>query len=104
MRTILAALAITTIFAAVVLLAVLRAECGGQVTGRGRGSRVMAGGRCAAAGVIPSTTFRAWQLAAAGWIRRLVPFGPIRRPLPPGSVPGHPESMTAALPAEQERA
>jgi hypothetical protein len=81
----------------------LIAEYGWQVTRWQRGPRLMACRRCAAAGVIPSTTFRAWQLAAAGWIRRWVPFGPIRRPLPPGLGAGHPESMTAALPAEQER-
>jgi hypothetical protein len=61
----------------------------------------MACRRCAAAGVIPATAGRAWRLAAAGWIRRWVPFGPIRRPLPLGLGPGHPESITA-LPAEQE--
>ena len=31
----------------------------------------------------------------------MVPFGPVRRPLPAGLGPGHPESMTA-MPAEQE--
>jgi hypothetical protein len=38
----------------------------------------------------------------AGWLRRLVPFGPVRRPLPPGTGPGHPESLTAELPLEDE--
>jgi hypothetical protein len=82
----------------------LIAEYGWQVTRLGRGPRLMACRRCAAAGVIPATTFRAWRLAAAGWIRRWVPFGPIRRPLSPGLGAGHPESMTAVLSAEQERA
>jgi hypothetical protein len=41
-------------------------------------------------------------LAMAGWVRRLVPFGPVRRPLPPGSGPGHPEALTAELPVEDE--
>lgn len=81
----------------------LPADYGWQVMRLRRGPRLMTCRRCAAAGVIPSTTFRAWRLAAAGWIRRLVPFGPIRRPLPPGIGVGHPESMTADLPAEQER-
>ena len=63
----------------------------------------MACRRCAAAGVIPATAGRAWLLAAAGRIRRA---GAVRAasaaPLPAGLGPGHPESMTAALPAEQE--
>ena len=42
------------------------------------------------------------MLIAAGWVRRLVPFGPVRRPLPPGPRPGHPESLTADLPPEDE--
>jgi hypothetical protein len=33
----------------------------------------------------------------------LVPLGPVRRPVPAGLRPGHPESMTTVLPAEQER-
>jgi len=57
---------------------------------------------CAAAGVIPSGAFRGWRLAAAGWIRRVVAFGPFRRPLPAGLAQGHPESLTAELPPEQE--
>ena len=66
------------------------------------GARLMACRRCAAARVIPATAGRAWLLAAAGRIRRLVPFGPVRRPVPAGLAAGHPESMTAVLPAEQE--
>jgi len=62
----------------------------------------MACRRCAAAGVIPATVFRGWLLAVAGWARRLVPFGPVRRTLAASPGPGHPESMTAELPPEQE--
>ncbi len=62
----------------------------------------MACRRCAAAGVIPGTPGRAWLLAVAGWLRRLVPFGPARRPTPAVPLSGHPESMTAVLPADQE--
>ena len=83
-------------------LAQLPADYGWQVTRTRMGPRLMACRRCAAAGVIPATARRAWLLAAAGRIRRLVPFGRIGAPLPPGLGPGHPESMTAALPAEQE--
>ncbi len=57
---------------------------------------------CAAAGVISGAEFRGLLLAAAGWVRRLVPFGPVRRPLPPGPGPRHPESLTAELPADDE--
>jgi hypothetical protein len=83
-------------------LAQLPADYGWQVTRLPRGPRLMACRSCAAAEVIPATAGRGWLLATAGWIRRLVPFGPVRRPLPPGPGPGHPESMTAVLPAEQE--
>jgi hypothetical protein len=55
-----------------------------------------------AAGVIPTGAFRGWLLAAAGWVRRVVPFGPVRRPPPPRPGPGHPESLTAELPPEDE--
>jgi hypothetical protein len=57
---------------------------------------------CAAAGVIPAGAFRGWLLAASGWVRRVVPFGPVRRPLPPRPGRGHPESLTAELPPEDE--
>ena len=80
----------------------LPAGYGWQVTRSRRGSRLMVCRRCAAAGVIPAAPGRAWLLAAAGRIRRVVPFGPIRRPLPPDPGPAHPESVTTALPAEQE--
>jgi hypothetical protein len=57
---------------------------------------------CAAAGVLPAGEIRGLLLAMAGWVRRLVPFGPVRRPLPPGPGPGHPESLIGELPAEDE--
>jgi hypothetical protein len=80
----------------------LPADYGWQVAWISVGPGLMVCHRCAAAWVMPVTVGRAWLLLAAGWIRRLVPFGPIRRRLPPGPGPGHPESMTAVLPAEQE--
>jgi hypothetical protein len=80
----------------------LCADYGWQVAWRSVGPGLMVCRRCAASGVIPVTVGRAWLLLVAGWLRRLVPFGPIRRPLPPGPGPGHPESMTAVLPPEQE--
>jgi hypothetical protein len=66
------------------------------------GHPLMACRACAAAGVIPAGAFRGWLLAAAGWVRRLVSFGPIRRPLLPGPGQGHPESLTAGFPPEDE--
>jgi uncharacterized protein (TIGR03382 family) len=63
---------------------------------------LMACRACAAAGVIPAGAFLGWLLAVAGWVRRLVPFGPIRQPLLPGPGEGHPESLTAELPPEDE--
>lgn len=83
-------------------VAQLPADYGWQVTRLRMSPRRMACQRCADAGLIPATASRAWLLATAGWIRRYVSFGPVRRPLPPGLGPGHPESMTAVLPAEQE--
>ena len=77
-------------------------DYGWQIKALRFGPRLMACRACAAAGVIPAGAFRGWLLAMAGWVRRLVPFGPIRRPLPPGPGPGHPESLTAELPAEDE--
>jgi hypothetical protein len=79
-------------------VAQLPADYGWQVTRFRMGPRLMACRRCTAFGVIPATVSRAWLLAAAGWIRHLVPFGAIRR----GLGPSHPESMSAALAAEQE--
>lgn len=78
----------------------LPADYGWLVRPRPLGRPLMACRTCAAAGVIPAGAFRGWLLAAAGWVRRVVPFGPVRRPLPPG--PGHPESLTADLPPEDE--
>jgi hypothetical protein len=80
----------------------LPTDYGWQVRSRGLGRPLMACRRCAAAGVIPAGALRGWLLTTAGWLRRLVPFGPVRRPLP--SAPGlrHPESLTAELPPEDE--
>jgi hypothetical protein len=83
-------------------LAQLPAGYGWQVRPRRLGRPLMACRRCAAAGILRATAGRAWLPAAAGGIRRLVPFGPIRRPTPAGLTLGHPESTTAVLPADQE--
>jgi hypothetical protein len=83
-------------------LAQLPADYGWQVRSRRLLRSLMVCHRCAGAGAIPATAGRAWMLAAAGWVRRFVPFGPVRRALPPGLVTGHPESMTAPLPQVQE--
>jgi hypothetical protein len=64
--------------------------------------RLMVCRRCATAGVIPATAGRAWLMAAAGRIRRYVPLGPVRRPMPAGLGPGHPESINAVLPPDEE--
>jgi hypothetical protein len=80
----------------------LPADYGWQVRSRTLGRPLMACRRCAAAGVIPASASKAWLLVLAGWVRRLVPFGPVWRPLPPGPGPGHPESLTAELPQEDE--
>jgi hypothetical protein len=77
-------------------------DYGWQVRSFRFGRPLMACRACAAAGVIPASAFRAWLLAAAGWVRRLVPFGPIRRPSLPGPGQGYPESLTADLPPEDE--
>jgi hypothetical protein len=77
-------------------------DYGWQVCSCSFGLRLMACRACAAAGVIPARTFGALLLASAGWVRRLVPFGPVRRPLPPGPGRSHPESLTAGLPPEDE--
>jgi hypothetical protein len=77
-------------------------DYGWQVCSCRFGLRLMACPACAAGGVIPAGTFRGWLLAAAGWVRRMVPFGPVRRPLPPGPGRGHPESLTAGLRPEDE--
>ena len=83
-------------------LAQLPADYGWQIRPRRARRPLMACRRCAAAGVVPATAGRALLLAAAGCVRRLVPFGPVCRRLPAGLGPGHPESMTAVLPAAQE--
>jgi hypothetical protein len=77
-------------------------DYGWQVRSCRFGLRLMACRACAAAGVIPAGTWRGWLLAAAGWVRRFVPFGPVRSPLPPEPGCGHPESLTAGLPPEDE--
>ena len=77
-------------------------DYGWQVRPRRFGRPLMACRTCAVAGVIPAGALRGLVLIAAGWVRRLVPFGPVRRPLPPGPGPGHPESLTADLPPEDE--
>jgi hypothetical protein len=83
-------------------LAQLERDYGWQVVRLRLGVPLMACRRCAAAGVIPATAGRRWLLAVAGWVRRYVPFGPVVRRLPAGIGPGHPESMEAVLPPEQE--
>jgi hypothetical protein len=80
----------------------LPADYGWQVRPRRLGPPLMACRRCAAAGVLPDTPGRVWLMELAGWMRRLVPFGPVRRPLAPGPGPGHPESLTGELPPEDE--
>jgi hypothetical protein len=80
----------------------LPADYGWQVKTRRLGRPLMACRRCAAAGVIPDSVGREWLMMLAGRIRRFVPFGPVRHPLPAGLVPGHPESLTSVLPPEQE--
>jgi hypothetical protein len=85
----------------VAALGQLPADYGWQISSRRLGRPLMACRRCAAAGAIPATAGRPWLLAAY-WVRRLVAFGPIRHPVSAGLAAGHPESMTAGLPAEQE--
>jgi hypothetical protein len=80
----------------------LPAVYGWQVQPMRLGRPLMVCRRCAAAGVLPDSATRAWLLAVAGWVRRAVPFGPVRRPARAVPAPDHPESMTAGLPAEQE--
>jgi hypothetical protein len=80
----------------------LPANYGWQMRPRRLGRPLMACRRCAAAGILPDSAGKAWLLALAGWVRRLVPFGPVHRPLPPGPGPGHPESLTAQLPVKDE--
>lgn len=77
-------------------------DYGWQVRSCRLGRPLMACRTCAAAGLLPAGEFWGPLLAAAAWVRRLVPFGPVRRPPPPGLGPGHPESLTADLPSEDE--
>src|SRR5215471_12837708 len=83
-------------------LAQLERDYGWQIVPLPAARPLMACARCAAAGVIPATPGRRWLLAVAGWVRRYVPFGPVVRRMPAGMVAGHPESMDAVLPPEQE--
>jgi hypothetical protein len=85
-----------------VALEQLPRDYGWQVRPRWFGRPLMACRTCAAAGVIPAGAFRGWLLAMAGWVRRVVPFGPVRRPLQLGLGAGHPESLTGELPPEDE--
>ena len=80
----------------------LPADYGWQVCARRLGRPLMACRFCAAAGVIRAGAFRGWLLVTAGWLRRLMTFGPVRRPLPASPGPEHPESLTADLPPEDE--
>jgi hypothetical protein len=80
----------------------LAADYGWQVQSRWLGPTLMACRSCAAAGVIPAGPLGAWLLACAGSVRRRMPFGRVRRPLPLGPGPGHPESLTRELPPEDE--
>ena len=83
-------------------LAQLEADYGWRIVRLPVAGPLMACRRCAAAGVIPATLGRRWLLAVTGWVRRFVPFGAILRRMPAGIVAGHPESMEAVLPPEQE--
>jgi hypothetical protein len=68
----------------------LPGDYGWQVRSRPFGRPLMACRTCAAAGVIPDDALRGWLLAAAGWVRRLVPFARsavrCRRALGPGTL------------------
>jgi hypothetical protein len=83
-------------------LAQLERDYGWQIVRLPAGRPLMACRRCAAAGVIPATPARRWLLAAVGWVRRYVPFGPVVCRRPAQIVAGHPESMDTVLPPEQE--
>jgi hypothetical protein len=83
-------------------LAQLEADYGWQIVRLCRAWPLMACRRCAAAEVIPATLGRRWLMAVAGWVRRYVPSGAVLRRMPAGIGPGHPESVEAVLPPEQE--
>jgi hypothetical protein len=76
--------------------------CGWQIQRLGLGGRLMACRQCVSGGVIPDSAVRAWLLVLAGWVRRVVPFGPVCRVTPTVPAAGHPESVTEALPVDQE--
>jgi hypothetical protein len=76
--------------------------CGWQIQRLGLGGRLMVCRQCVSAGVIPDSAARVWLLVLAGWVRRVVPFGPVCRDTPTVPAAGHPESVTAALPVDQE--
>ena len=83
----------------------LPARYGWQIRPRRWARPLMACRRCAAAGVIPDTPGRAWLLVAAGWVRRLVPFGPVRGHAgdPPGPSPGVDDRRAASRPGGPAR-
>ena len=87
----------------------LAADYGWQVVPRRLGRPLMACRRCAAAGVIPATPGRRWLLAVAGWARRYVPFGPVRRAALGGSsgwssgIGDRPAAARAGGPADRDR-
>ena len=58
--------------------------------------------QCVAAGLSPVSAAQAWLLVLLGWVRRVVPFGLVCRATPTVPAAGHPESVTAMLPADQE--
>jgi len=76
--------------------------CGWQIQRLGLGGRLMVCRQCVSAGVIPDSAARVWLLVLAGWVRRVVPFGPVCRVTPTVPAAGHPESVTTALPVDQE--
>jgi hypothetical protein len=75
---------------------------GWQIQRLGPGGRLTVCRQCVSAGVIPDSAVRAWLLVLAGWVRRVVPFGPVCRATRTVPAAGHPESVTAALSAGQE--
>jgi hypothetical protein len=58
---------------------------------------------CAAVGGDPGWGMSAVAAGQSGLDRRVVPFGPTRRPLPPGLGPGHLESLNGELPPEDDQ-
>src|SRR5262245_45573263 len=80
----------------------LERDYGWQIVRLPVGLRRMPRRRAPAGGGTPPTPPRRWLLAATGGVRRYVLFGPAVRRVPGGIVAGHPESMDAVLPPEQE--